>query len=102
MQAGLGIIFDVALFAAPVVFTWRHLSSGKMRYRVTLLLGCGMLRWTWLVMVSDSPPGLFTCVAGIVRFYYLVVQPPPADLYVSPSLMSVYRLTVAHVQHMYG
>lgn len=43
LQSGVGIFCDIALFAVPVVFTWRNLSTGSMRFRVTILLGLGTL-----------------------------------------------------------
>lgn len=42
-QSGIGIFCDIALFAVPVCFTWRTLSSRTMRVRVTILLGFGIV-----------------------------------------------------------
>lgn len=42
-QSAIGILCDIALFAVPVVFTWRNLPTGSMKFRVTILLSLSTL-----------------------------------------------------------
>ncbi|KAH8147821.1 uncharacterized protein LAJ45_08287 [Morchella importuna] len=50
-HSGLGIGIDVALFAVPMIFVWKHIWNHKMRFRIALLLSVGS----------------FVVVAGIIR-----------------------------------
>lgn len=69
-HSGFGIGIDVALFALPMIFVWKHIWNHKMRFRIALLLSVGGSH-IWVILLDKTTNevllGSFVVVAGIIR-----------------------------------
>jgi hypothetical protein len=69
-HSGLGIGIDLALFAVPMIFVWKHIWNHKMRFRMALLLSVGKSH-LWAVSSNKTTDevllGSFVVVAGVIR-----------------------------------